>query len=278
MARTEQALDIAALVGKEGLHSVHDINQLPLEDKERAYRQLIPDRIFSLLEIDGETFLNPEQERVVDFISPRQGGFAIIEIRRREQDDDCVFFLEIADTPLAKVEVTFLIVNDPDGSRFAIDRDEEGRRTKFGTVRRNVPEELKAMRAGLAPGQVRKGLRVMGPFIGRAVSFFSQLGQDMFLVEPMGYHNAIAFERRGFGYVRGLKKMERIDQGFREGGELHRRLDGSSPFRQADLARTVRGRSWAIHDGILGEPWRDVEMYLPFSRPLKVNTFPFGAY
>ena len=134
------------------------------------------------------------------------------------------------------------------------------------------------MEYGLAPGQVRKGLRVMSPFISRAVSFLSQLGQDMFVVEPLGYHNAIAFERRGFNYIRGLKKMEYIEREFQKGGELHRKLDGSTPFRRPELARTVRGRSWAIHDGIMGEPWRDVEMYLPFSKPASVNTFPFGPY
>lgn len=278
MARRELAADVAELAGKGGLRSINSLNQLPLEVKERVYRQLIPDRIFSLLGIDDESFLNPEGERVVDFVAPRQGGFAIIEVRRRRADEDCAFFLEVADTPLGKVEVTFLVVNDPEGPRFAIDRDEEGRRTKFGTVRRNLSEEERAMRAGLAPGQVRRGLRVMSPFISRAVSFFSQLGQDMFVVEPMGYHNAIAFERRGFGYIRGLKKMTRINEGFARGGDLYRKLDGSSPFRRPELARTVRGRSWAIHDGILDEPWRDVEMYLPFSRPLKVDTFPFGAY
>ena len=33
---------------------------------------------------------------------------------------------------------------------------------------------------------------------------------------------------------------------------LHRALDGSTAFRRPGFDRTIRGRSWAVHDGILG--------------------------
>ena len=42
---------------------------------------------------------------------------------------------------------------------------------------------------------------------------------------------------------------------------LTERLDGSTPFRQPGAEQTVRGRSWAIHDGLLNEPFAGVEMY-----------------
>ncbi len=266
--------ELVGIFRRENICSIHALNQLPLELKEAIYRELIPARLFPLFSIDPDVFVNPELERVVDFITPRQAGFAIIEMRARPSDRDCLFFLEIADTPSSRVEITFLIVNDPRSPRFNIDTDAEGRRTKFGTARRNFAEEERAMRSGLAPGQVRRGLGVTGDFLHCALRFFPLMSQEIFTVEPLAYHNAIVFERYGFQYLRGRRKMELINKGFQPGGELFRKMDGSTPFRQPGMERTVRGRSWAIHDGILGEPWRDVEMYRHVRKPGKECTFP----
>jgi hypothetical protein len=68
--------------------------------------------------------------------------------------------------------------------------------------------------------------------------------------------------------------MERIHTGFQEGGELHRRLDSSSPFRSTQAANSIRLRSWAIHDGILGEPFTNVTMYKRVGKFAEVNTTP----
>ncbi|NPV60942.1 MAG: hypothetical protein HPY75_14925, partial [Actinobacteria bacterium] len=246
--------------------------------KERLYALLIPDKIFELFHIDRRTFLNREREKAVTLTSPRQAGFAIIEVREHPEDRDCIFFLEIADTPFFKVEITFLIVNDPRSPRFNTDIDDSGRRTKFGTARRNMEEEIRAMRAGLAPGQVRRGLHVLRDFLPLALEFLSAMGQDMLVAEPLAYHDAIIFEKYGFNYMRGRKKMEDIHRGFQPGGELFRKLDGSTPFRMPGAEKTVRGRSWAIHDGILGEPWKDVEMYRSLDQPAEVCTFPGWVY
>ncbi len=258
--------------------SIHSLNQIDTDRKEDIYRRLIPVELFTHFAINPQTFLNQQGEHVANFISPKQAGFAIIELRLHPEDKDCIFFLEVADTSFSQVEITFLIMNDPNAERFNTDIDEAGRRTKFGTARRNLSEELRAMEAGLAPGQVRRGLGHMTEFIELARSFFKDMRHDMIVAEPLAYHNAIAFERYGFNYMRGKKKMEEINRGFRPGGELFKLLDGSSPFRQKGMEATVRGRSWAIHDGILGEPWRGVEMYLNLEKPAEINTFPDSAF
>ena len=269
---------IAELTGGSDLRSIHSINNLPLEVKEKVYRRLIPNKLFSTFSIDPDSFYNPKLEKVVDFITPRQASFAIIEMRRHATDRDFCFFLEIADTPLARMEITFLIVNDPRAPRFDIDRDQEGRRTKFGMARRNIPEEVRAMQHGLAPGQIREGLGILSEFIRLLLAFFRHFHQKMIMVEPLAYHNAVIFERYGFNYVRGQKKMDYINREFKRGGELFRQLDESNPFRQPGCEKTIRGRSWAIHDGILGEPWRDVEMYRAIDKPASVCTFPGAVY
>jgi len=270
--------EFESLAGDVPHHSIYALNQLDPEAKEALYSLLIPDRVFEMFEIDRRTFRNRDGERVVKFIHPSQSGFAIIEVREHPEDRDCIFFLEMADTAFFKVEITFLIVNDPRSPRFNTDIDEAGRRTKFGTMRRNIPEEMAAMRAGLAPGQVRRGLRLLGEFLPLALSFISAMGQEMLMAEPLAYHDAIIFEHHGFNYVRGRKFMEDIDRGFRPGGELLRKLDGSTPFRMPGAEKTVRGRSWAIHDGILGVPWKGVEMYRAVDRAADVCTFPGWVY
>jgi len=132
--------------------------------------------------------------------------------------------------------------------------------------------------AGLAPGQVRKGLRVSRMLIPLFEEFVECLGHDYYLMEPLAYHNAILFERLGCNYVQGQRKMQWVHLGFQPGSLLFEKLDGSRPFLQPDAWRTIRGRSWAIHDGILGEPWHGIKMYKRVGRHAEVDTFPGGEY
>jgi len=83
----------------------------------------------------------------------------------------------------------------------------------------------------------------------------------MYFVEPLYYHNAVIFERYGFSYQMGRRRMEGINSGFQQGGELSQKLDDSNPFRLSKATNSIRLRSWAIHDGIMGEPFTNVTMY-----------------
>ena len=124
-----------------------------------------------------------------------------------------------------------------------------------------------------APGQVRAGLRVFRQLVPIFEQFVANLGQELFFIEPLSYHNAIIFERYGFNYVRGYQEMMRIDREFCAGGELHAKLTADNPFRQPDAWESVRGRSWAIHDGILGHPYTGFQMYKRLGVHAGVQTF-----
>ncbi len=268
---------LGELAGKAPHHNIRDLNALDERVKERIFSLLIPDKVFKLFSIDRESFTNPQGERVVEFRASPSTVFCVIEVREHPGDRDCIFYLEIEDTAMLKLEINFLIINDPRSPRFDTDIDEAGRRTKFATVRRNIPEEIRAMQAGLAPGQVRKGLRLFGDLVPLVQGFMKGMNQDMVIVEPLAYNNAIIFEDYGFNYIRGRRRMQEINEGFQPGGELFQRLDGSTPFRQPGMEKTVRGRAWAIHDGILGEPWRGIEMYRT-QKHAGVCTFPEHTY
>jgi acetoin utilization protein AcuC len=82
----------------------------------------------------------------------------------------------------------------------------------------------------------------------------------------------VIFEKYGFAYEKGRRLMERIETGFAEDGDLHARLDSSTPFRRPEAAHSIRLRSWAIHDGLLGEPFTEVTMYKRVGKLAGIST------
>lgn len=258
--------------------SAYEINALPEREREELLSVLVPRSLLERFSVDPETYRGPGGNRCVSFTCPEGMPFFQVEFRRIPGDRDAVYFLDVSSTPYGQMEISFVIVNDPESERFDVDVDEQGRDTYFGTALRNIPEEIRAMRAGLAPGQVRRGLRSMPDLVATWDAFFGRLGHRFFFLEPLGYTSAILYERSGFQYLTGKEGMVRIDQEFRPGGRLHGRLDGSTPFRMPGQWATVRGRGWAIHDGILDDPWESPKMYKTVGRNAGVSTFTGERY
>ncbi len=258
--------------------SIQIINNMPEEKRIDIYRRLIPEEIFRRFSIDPYSFMDGNGNRVVHFYTPADRGFVRIEIRMPDEIRDPIFLLKIDTTPFNYPELAFIIMNDPAAPRFNIDIDEKGRDTRRGTISRNIKEEIRAMEAGLAPGQVRKGLGLLGKVLRLVEEFTEFIGKELFYIQPLYYHNAIIYEWYGFGYETGQNIMEDIDRGFQKGGYLYERLDGSTPFRRKGIEETVRGRSWAIHDGILGEPWISPRMFKRIGMHMGVSTFTGHKY
>jgi GNAT superfamily N-acetyltransferase len=261
-----------------GLTAIRQINQFPAEEREAIYRRLIPPRVIELLSLDPATGRDREGNRLVTYITPPDQGFVRIEVRRHHRDEDCVFLLKLTQPTDEFVEIAFLMVNDPQAERFNVDRDPAGSPVGILSGIRNPKEELRAMRAGLAPGQVRPGLRTFRQLLPLVESFATELGKQQISAEALYYHHAILYERYGFGYLTGRDRLEEIHREFQSGGSISRRLDGSTPFRMPEAGGTVRGRSWAIHDGILGEPWRVPRLYRIVGQAMTMPTFPNPIY
>lgn len=256
------------------LCTLRDINSLQQKGKEKLYGKIIPGRLFSMFHISPETFRGSDGERKINFIAPEGLGFCRIELRISPADRDTVFFLEIADTHYHQMELAFCIINDPVSPRFNVDVDENGRNNCFTSLGRNIPEEIRAMEAGLFPNQTHRGLRMFSEFLPIFENFVDSLGMEIIVAEPLSYDNAIRYEKYGFDYITGKRLMLEINEGFRKGNIYQRRLDGSSPFRRAGFETTVHGRSWAIHDGILEKPWDDIRIYLHVGQNAGIDTFP----
>ncbi len=258
--------------------SIYEINRMEEKERERLLTLLVPERFFRMFSIDTETYRNPDGLRCVNFTCPENMPFLQVDLRKNPADRDAAYFLDLSNSPFGQAEISFIIVNDPEGERFNIDVDSQGQDTYFGTARRNIPEEIRAMEAGLAPAQVRRGLRALPDLVSCWDRFFDGIGYHFYFLEALTYNSAILYERVGFQYVKGKEKMEYIEREFRPGGVLHARLDGSTPFRKPEHWKTVRGRSWAIHDGILDEPWESPKMYKTVGVNAGVCTFMGEGY
>ena len=256
------------------LSSLKDINALATAEKDGMYAGIIPPRLFTLLDISSHTLLGADGRRRVSIIAPAGMSLARIEVRHRPEDRHTTFFLDIAETHYHQMELSFCIINDPFAPRFAVDLDENGNDNAFTTLGRNIPEEIRAMQAGLFPNQTSRGLRMFGEFFELFERFVDSMDMDMIMAEPLTYDNAVRYERYGFDYLNGRRMMMEINREFMPGGVLFTALDGSSPFRMPGMDRTVHGRSWAIHDGILDEPWEDIRIYKTIGVHAGVNTFP----
>ncbi len=253
--------------------SIRLINELGERDKRKIYLRLVPDWILDDFKLERAA-LEDDAFGLVSLICPKGSRAVEFSLRANAADRDPLLYMNIADTFNGQILVLLVIVNDPMSPRYHVDVDQFGNNTNFGTTSRNIPAEISAMKDGLAPGQIRRGLRGFRRSVPVFEAFVQQMGHDLFLIEPLAYHNAIVFERYGFNYSRGLRDMQEIDADFRIGGSLYNRLNGSNPFRMPEAHASIRGRSWAIHDGILGHPFTGFQMYKRIGVHANINTFP----
>jgi len=269
--------DVIRVLGRE-IISLRSINGLPVEVKERIYAGLIPRDLLLTYGVDPVSLLDREGHKALQFQFPPDRGTVQIFFRRSLSETDPIVFIQLSDTNYNQVEFEWVILNDPDSERFQIHLFNGAQFLPPGSEFRNVAEEIRAMKAGLAPGQVRRGLRRFPEIMDLLESFLGALNIHLIYGFPYAYHNAIELERVGYFYGTGKEEMTEIDRDFQPGGVLFRRLDGSSSFRQPGMDRTVRGRSWAIHDGIMDKPWICPMMIKMIGTKEKDYTFPDAIY
>lgn len=253
--------------------TIMGINRLDPIEKRNIYTRLIPPLLISKFQIPPSFIDNDGNDLLTLRGSP---GSPSVEMSLRHKVDfsDPILYGHMTDTLNGQIHILLYVLNDPESPRFDVDRMPDGHPTVFGTRFRNLDAEKAALEAGLAPGQIRRGLRMLSDAIIGFEKFVQSLGHVLYFAEPLYYHTAVLFERYGFTYQKGRKLMERIQAGFSPGGDLLPKLDGTSPFRNAGAADSIRLRSWAIHDGLLGEPFNNVTMYKHVGKSAGIQTCP----
>lgn len=250
--------------------TIGGINKLPEDEKREIYARYIPRELTEKFSLSN---LTRDRERLQFRFA---AGSSDVEMLVYHQKDfpDPILYAHLADSMNGQIYVLLYILNDPSSPRFNVDKMPDGRPTQFGIRIRNIEAERAALQAGLSPGQIRRGLRSLRHALKAFEEFMSSLGHDMYYMEPLYYHNAVIFEHYGFSYQLGRRLMNEIQTGFAEGGELRKKLDDSNPFRSSSAANSIRLRSWAIHDGILGMPFTNVTMYKRVGESANINTAP----
>ncbi len=241
--------------GREEPVALREVAEWDVERQRMLFRILVPVHLLTRYHIDPLRLVDPEGRSVAFARRGTNEGSYRFELYHQGDAFEPMAELELADTQFNQIEVVWVTLQDPLAHRYDIDRLPDGGTTMRGTAGRNLVAEQGAMAAGLTPGQVRRGLRAFRWLAERIETFMLCLNQREYMAQPLFYHTAILFEQYGFTYVQGQALMEEINVGFQPGGELYARLDESTPFRRRVLADTIRGRSWAIHDGIMGDRW-----------------------
>ncbi|MBN2501017.1 MAG: hypothetical protein JXB38_09595 [Anaerolineales bacterium] len=252
--------------------SIASINRLGRIKKRDVYKRVITPKILGLFDL-SPFFIDDAGNDLLEIKAPEGSSSVELKLFHEYGFPDPILYGHLTDTLNGKIHILLYIMNDPESPRFDVDKLPDGSSTVFGTQTRNLEAEQAAMDAGLMPGQVRRGLGLLSDATASFEQFILSLGQAIYFVEPLYYHNALIFERYGFAYQQGRRRMMRIHEGFSPGGELAAKLDGST-FRKPEAASRIRLRSWAIHDGILGEPFSDVTMYKKVGKQAGINTSP----
>jgi len=251
--------------------TIGGINLLPEHEKREIYRSIIPDELLERCELNP--YLSDIQGRSLLDLRARPGSSSVeVSLYHEYGFRDPILYGQLTDTINGQIHILLYILNDPASPRFNVDVMPDGEPTKFGTSYRNLEAERNALQFGLTPGQIRKGLGLLSAAMDAFEAFVKNLGHELYFAEPLYYHNAIIFERHGFAYQSGKKLMERIQNDFTREEGLSQQLDGSSVFRQPEARDSIRLRSWAIHDGILGEPFTNVTMYKRVGKSAGINT------
>lgn len=253
-------------------YSIAGINSLPEQEKRDIFIPLIPDEIFKRFSLP-EDLIDAQGNALFKIIGKPGGQSLELYLYHQADFPDPLMYCQLTDTLIGQMHILMYVMNDPTSPRFNVDKLADGTKTAFATRTRNLEAEQAAMEAGLLPGQIRKGLNILSEAVESFEHFVQLLGHNLYFNEPLFYHNAIIFERYGFSYQRGKRKMEEIHRRFQEDEELVAQL-GTNPFRRREAQTSIFYRSWAIHDGILGERFDQVTMYKQVGKKSHVNTTP----
>ncbi len=254
--------------------SIRALLDAPRHERDALLDHLVPARLLERFSLPPPRGRWEQSGGVFREIALPGGASLRIEVWPDPAGEDPALVLELTDTYYGQLEAAWIVLNDIRGPRYHVDRAPDGRPLAPGSPERNIKEEIRALQAGLVPNQVRPGLRMFRPLIEGVQALASAMGTGILYVAPLAYHNAIKYEQYGFTYAGGQEELEWIHREFLPGGVLRQRMDGSRPFRMPWMADTIRGRSWAIHDGVLERRWMAPQMYKFVGRDFSTRTCP----
>lgn len=130
-------------------NTIRGINDLPPADKDPIYQTLIPAWVYSMFGISADNTIRGTY--VIHKRCPAGSSTVELSVYHAPEATEPVIYLHMGDTLTSRLIVLLVVINDPKSPRFAVDMDEHGQPNELGTRARNIPEEWRALDAGLAP-------------------------------------------------------------------------------------------------------------------------------
>src|SRR3990172_3303610 len=182
--------------------SIAALNKLPEAEKRLIYSRFIPSALLARYSIPPE-LLDADGRELAYFTYAPGTTDVTVALRHNVQAPDPLLFAHLTDTMNGQIYILLYILNDPNSPRFDVDRMPDGSPTQFGLSQRNLAAEEQSLAAGLAQGQVRRGVGMLRESVEAFESFIASLEHQVFFIDPLYYHNAVIFERYGFAYQKG---------------------------------------------------------------------------
>ena len=163
--------------------TIGGINLLPENEKRQIYGRVVPQELLDRFKLPPLDSIRSQNFLRFKY----QPGTTDVEmfLYHEQRFPDPILYGHMTDTITGQIHILLYILNDPDAQRFNVDRMPDGSMTRFGTLKRNLDAEKSAMEAGLAPGQVRSGLRLLHDAMDAFEDFVTSLGHDRYFVEPL---------------------------------------------------------------------------------------------
>ena len=128
--------------------SISAVNRLPLEEKEAIYRRFIPTELIDRFQLTPD-FVDARGNKLLNLRCRSGSTDVVVDLRHEVGAQDPLLYAHLTDTMNGQIHVLLYILNDPNSPRFNVDCMPDGTPTEFGSFRRNIPEEIRALEAGL---------------------------------------------------------------------------------------------------------------------------------
>lgn len=161
------------------IYSISGLNNLSYQQRVNYVRLMVPPTLFERFNIHPESLTDASGNELLKWVGEPGSSSVEISLFHEAGATDPLMYFHLTDTISKQIHVLLAVINDPHSPRFDIDRMPDGSKTHFGVFKRNVEAELGALNAGLAPGQIRRGLRALRDAMLAFETFLKELEHDI---------------------------------------------------------------------------------------------------
>jgi hypothetical protein len=120
--------------------SLRQINALPPVERDRCYLSVVPPALCERFGLDPLAFTDPQGKPVASVEAPPGEPWVRLSIKHRADALDPALFLKLDESRYGNLQITFIILNDPEGSGstwMTMDKSPSWARARATAARKN---------------------------------------------------------------------------------------------------------------------------------------------